>query len=113
MHAYAADFYHAMGGKGEVSFFSMDETALLAVGILLEEAAGEVLGHRGDMVFVEGEEMEKSQERKCMQTEAMEVEVAEEDQQRQVEEERPAAKRRRGKKKAKESKAVHDHGDSG
>lgn len=113
VHAYAADFYHAMGGKGEASFFSMDETALLAVGILLEEAAEEVLEHRGDMVFVEGEEVEKPKERKRMQTEAVEVEVAEEGQQRQVEEERPTAKRRRAKKKAKESKTVHDHKDSG
>jgi len=104
-----------MGERGEVNFSSMDETALLALGILLEEAAEEVLGERGDMVFVEGEETEKTQERKDLQTEAMEVEVAvtEEDQQRLIEEERPAAKRRKGKKKAKESKKVHDHDDSG
>lgn len=104
-----------------MSFCSMDETALLAVGILLEEAAEEVLGEKGDMVFVEGEEMDKTKERKGQQTKAMETEVAEEVQQRQVEEGqqgqvaegRPAAKRRKGKKKAKERKTVHDHGDPG
>lgn len=34
---------------------SMDETALLAFGILLEEAGRAVLGQRGDLVFTEGE----------------------------------------------------------
>lgn len=32
----------------------MDETALLAFGILLEEAGREALGRRGDLVFTEG-----------------------------------------------------------
>jgi hypothetical protein len=32
---------------------SMDETALLAFGILLEEASREALGARGDLVFTE------------------------------------------------------------
>lgn len=57
VHTYAADFYGALTGKtgrgGD--WRSMDETALLAFGILLEEAAGAVLGECGDMVFVEGE----------------------------------------------------------
>ena len=35
----------------------MEETALLAVGILLEEAAEHILGETGDMVLVEGEEI--------------------------------------------------------
>ena len=35
---------------------SLDETALLALGILLEEMAGYVLGETGDLAFVEGEE---------------------------------------------------------
>lgn len=34
----------------------MDETALLAFGILLEEAGKAVLGRRGDLVFTEGVE---------------------------------------------------------
>jgi len=37
---------------------SMDETALVAFGILLEEAGREVLGHRGDLVFTEGDGVE-------------------------------------------------------
>ena len=41
------------GGQHDIK--SMDETALLAFGILLEESAAHVLGENGDMVFVEGE----------------------------------------------------------
>jgi hypothetical protein len=33
----------------------MDETALLALGILMEEVCRETLGETGDMVFTEGE----------------------------------------------------------
>lgn len=33
----------------------MDETALLAMAVLLEESAKESLGDTGDLVFVEGE----------------------------------------------------------
>ena len=35
----------------------MDETALLAFGILLEESGREILGRTGDLVFTEGEEI--------------------------------------------------------
>ena len=59
IHAYASDFYgRAVKGKGMVDFESLDETALLAVGILMEEMAGDVLGETGDMAFVEGEDDE-------------------------------------------------------
>ena len=34
----------------------MDETALLAMGILIEEAAKESLGETGDLTFTEGED---------------------------------------------------------
>ena len=62
VHTYASDFYHkALGTQGEVSFGSMDETALLAMGILLEEAAEHILGETGDLVFVEGEEISTSE----------------------------------------------------
>lgn len=66
MHGYAAGFYEAVAGKhermGETGRLggrladerSMDETALLAFGILLEEAAREALGKNGDLVFTEG-----------------------------------------------------------
>lgn len=36
----------------------MDETALLAMGILVEELANEALGDTGDLVLVEGESSE-------------------------------------------------------
>ena len=55
IHTYASDFYsRATVDRGQVDFSSMDESALLALGILLEEAAEHVLGPTGDMVFVEG-----------------------------------------------------------
>jgi hypothetical protein len=38
----------------------MDETALLALGILMEEATRDVLGQTGDLVFTEGEEVRRS-----------------------------------------------------
>jgi hypothetical protein len=63
VHAYSSRFYEALGQRvGSGSFVgrrlvderSMDETALLAMGILLEEAAREALGKSGDLVFTEG-----------------------------------------------------------
>ena len=39
----------------------MDETALIALGILLEETAKESLEETGDMVFVEGEEIPEAE----------------------------------------------------
>jgi len=63
MHGYASKFYEAMAqrlgakcfvGKRTIDERSMDETALLAFGILLEEASREALGSRGDLVFTEG-----------------------------------------------------------
>ncbi|RKU49452.1 hypothetical protein DL546_007583 [Coniochaeta pulveracea] len=71
IHAYTARFYEAKAlerdedrirkGKEPRSFVggrlvderSMNETALLAMGILLEEAGREILGSRGDLVFTE------------------------------------------------------------
>ncbi|KAI9852166.1 MAG: hypothetical protein M1838_001629 [Thelocarpon superellum] len=55
LHAYASDFYHrtADAGDAESDWRSLDETALLALGVLIEEEAGRVLGETGDMVFVE------------------------------------------------------------
>lgn len=59
IHTYASDFYgRSTGNKGVTDFESLDETALLALGILLEEMAGHVLGDTGDLAFVEGEEIE-------------------------------------------------------
>ena len=60
IHAYAAEFYgRATLDKGQVDIRSMDETALLALGILLEETAKNILGEAGDLVFVEGEEVKE------------------------------------------------------
>ncbi|KAF7550987.1 hypothetical protein G7Z17_g5340 [Cylindrodendrum hubeiense] len=60
VHSYASSFYSSKSrdrhpvGDMNVAGRSMDETALLAFGILLEEAGKEVLGRRGDLVFTEG-----------------------------------------------------------
>ncbi|KAK3301442.1 uncharacterized protein B0H64DRAFT_38366 [Chaetomium fimeti] len=62
VHGYASRFYDAAAGRlgprcvvgaRAIDERSMDETALLAVGILLEEASRESLGKRGDVVFTE------------------------------------------------------------
>ncbi|KAL1964639.1 hypothetical protein VTN77DRAFT_6813 [Rasamsonia byssochlamydoides] len=61
IHAYSADFYeNAITDGGADNFRSMDETALIAMGILLEEMAKESLGETGDLVLVEGEEIDGS-----------------------------------------------------
>lgn len=62
VHGYASRFYEAAAarlgprcvvGTRIIDERSMDETALLAFGILLEEAAREGLGKTGDLVFTE------------------------------------------------------------
>ena len=63
-HVYSSHYYSALrdstsaaparvGGRG-MDENSMDETALLAFGILLEEAGRGILGSHGDLVFTEG-----------------------------------------------------------
>lgn len=60
IHMYASDYYdRSTTNKGVADFESLDETALLALGILLEEMAGHVLGKTGDLAFTEGEEIEE------------------------------------------------------
>jgi len=57
VHVYTSDFYHrATSSRGQDDFRSMDGTALLALGILLEETAKHYLGEKGHLVFVEGDE---------------------------------------------------------
>lgn len=57
IHAYTSDFYAAsLGTQAKRDWKSMDETALLALGILLEEAAADVLGKTGDLAFMEDED---------------------------------------------------------
>ena len=63
IHLYASEFYSRIlldEGQGEVG--SMDGTALLAMGILLEEAVKQSLGQAGDMVFVEDEIEDETRE---------------------------------------------------
>ena len=56
LHCYTSDFYsHATADRGRGDWRSLDETALLALGILMEELCRETLGDTGDMVFTEGE----------------------------------------------------------
>ncbi|KAI1302022.1 hypothetical protein F5Y03DRAFT_362511 [Xylaria venustula] len=63
IHTYASHFYKQLPANQQVIYDetgegiserSMDETALLAFGILLEESSRESLGKRGDLVFTEG-----------------------------------------------------------
>jgi len=56
LHCYASDFYsRATSSECTSDWRSMDETALLAFGILMEEICRKELGETGDLVFVEGE----------------------------------------------------------
>lgn len=56
IHAYTSDLYkHQAKKRGKLDHHSMDESALLAIGILTEELAREQLGATGDMVLVEGQ----------------------------------------------------------
>ncbi|PVH80635.1 hypothetical protein DL98DRAFT_418109 [Cadophora sp. DSE1049] len=57
LHCYTSDFYSRAtidGGSGD--WKSMDETALIALGILMEEASLASLGKTGDLAFTEGEQ---------------------------------------------------------
>lgn len=53
LHAYVSDFCATTEDGGEGDWRSLDETALLALGILVEEAAVEALGETGDLALVE------------------------------------------------------------
>ena len=54
IHEYAGDFYEmATKDHGKHDIKSMDGSALVAVGCLLEEASRQLLGENGDMVLVE------------------------------------------------------------
>lgn len=53
LHAYAADYYGTIAGEEGKDFGSLDETALLAMGVLIEEAAREALGETGELALVE------------------------------------------------------------
>ena len=56
IHEYASHFYaEAPDIPGDWDWRSMDETALLAMGILLEELIAHDLGSTGDLAFIESE----------------------------------------------------------
>ncbi|KAK6529904.1 hypothetical protein TWF281_009058 [Arthrobotrys megalospora] len=54
VHRYVAEFYTAKGWDG-VMGRGMDESALLAIGVILEEYCREMIGKNGDLVFLEQE----------------------------------------------------------
>jgi hypothetical protein len=61
LHCYTSDFYsHATADAGTGDYRSLDETALIALGILMEETARDTLGQTGDLVFTEGQEVQGS-----------------------------------------------------
>ncbi|EKV07791.1 UAF complex subunit Rrn10 [Penicillium digitatum] len=65
IHAYAADYYeYATADNGKDDYQTMDETALLALGILIEEMAKEELGETGDLALVEGQELSGEEDEK-------------------------------------------------
>lgn len=65
LHCYTSDFYsRATTDTGVGDWRSMDETALIAFGILMEEASREVLGRTGDLAFTEGEEVDNLSKKK-------------------------------------------------
>lgn len=67
IHAYVADYYEVNDvDKHGIDFKSFDETALLSIGILLEEACKEALGENGDMVFTEPASFDQQMPRSLM-----------------------------------------------
>lgn len=58
LHCYTSYFYaHATADGGSGDWRSLDETALLGLGILMEEITRHALGQTGDLVLTEGEEV--------------------------------------------------------
>jgi hypothetical protein len=60
LHAYISRLYsRTEGPETEKAWKCMDETALIAFGILMEETAREVLGETGDLAFTEAADEEE------------------------------------------------------
>ena len=53
LHAYASEYYSVLAGNDDLNFKSLDETALLALGVLVEEAATAALRETGHLALVE------------------------------------------------------------
>ncbi|KAL4941848.1 hypothetical protein BDV06DRAFT_222755 [Aspergillus oleicola] len=63
IHAYTSDFYdQAVGSAGRANNYSMNGTALMFMGVLLEQLAREGLGETGDMALVEGDSLSSDDE---------------------------------------------------
>jgi hypothetical protein len=61
IHAYISKLYSRTGDEDEPETWKcMDETALIAMGILLEETAREALGDTGDFAFLEAADEEET-----------------------------------------------------
>ena len=57
IHQFSSDFFSKKyGRRARADYRSLDETALIAIGILLEETIAETLGETGDMALVEPEQ---------------------------------------------------------
>jgi hypothetical protein len=62
IHAYVSKLYsRTADGDSQPTWRCMDETALIAFGILMEETAREVLGETGDFAFVEAADEEEEE----------------------------------------------------
>jgi hypothetical protein len=60
LHAYVSKLYSRIEDEGtEKAWKCMDETALIALGILMEETARELLGETGDLAFTEAADEEE------------------------------------------------------
>ena len=65
IHTFTADYYSRTTDNDPKGVYrTMDETALLAMGILLEESVAQVLGENGDLAFMEGELIADDEENK-------------------------------------------------
>ncbi|KZM20957.1 uncharacterized protein EKO05_0008446 [Ascochyta rabiei] len=62
IHAYVSTLYsRTVEGDSQPTWKCMDETALIALAILMEETAREVLGETGDFAFVEAADDEEEE----------------------------------------------------
>lgn len=62
LHAYISKLYSRTGEPGaQKAWKCMDETALIALGILMEETAKEMLGDTGDLAFTEAADEEEEE----------------------------------------------------
>lgn len=105
LHAYASDFYEKTTGlQAGSSYESMDGSALIAFGILLEEMCKEKLGDTGDLAFVEGEDDHASKKKETAalaenEVAAQSTEVLDQDQGRHEEDDLIESSQRRKRRR--------------